>query len=93
MLPVSAEHRQGAGLKAGDRMNVTLELDTEPRQVSVPTDLAATLEQHPAAARQRFEMLSYSQQRQHTLAVEGARTPETRARRVATAVEKLTDGP
>ena len=91
MLPVSAEHRQGAGLKAGDPVSVTLELDTEPREVSVPEDLAAALDQHPAA-RQRFETLSYSQQRQHTLAVEGAKTPQTRARRVAIAVEKLTDG-
>jgi len=91
MLPVSAEHRQGADLKAGDQVNVQLELDTEPREVNVPEDLAAALEQHPAA-RQRFGALSYSQQRQHTLAVEGAKTPETRARRVAAAVETLTSG-
>ena len=73
MLPVSAEHRQGAGLKAGDRVSVTLKLDTEPREVRMPEDLAAALNQHPAA-QQRFETLSYSQQRQHTLAVEGAKT-------------------
>ena len=72
MLPVSADHRQVAGLKAGDQVSVQLELDTQPREVSVPEDLAAALNQHPAA-RQRFEGLPYSQQRQHTLTVEGAK--------------------
>ena len=91
MLPVSAEHRQGAGLEAGDRVAVTLELDTEPREVSVPEDLAAALKQNPAA-RQRFEALSYSQKRQHILAIEGAKTLETRTRRIGKAVETLESG-
>ncbi|WP_420595206.1 YdeI/OmpD-associated family protein [Deinococcus sp.] len=91
MLPVSAEHRQGAGLAAGDTVAVTLELDTEPREVSVPEELAAALERN-AVARQRFEALSYSQKRQHTLAIEGAKTPETRAKRIAKAVEALASG-
>ncbi|WP_350240881.1 YdeI/OmpD-associated family protein [Deinococcus sonorensis] len=91
MIPVSAEHRQAAGLKAGDALSVTLDLDAEPREVSVPDDLQAALLGHEAA-RQRFEQLSYSQKRQHTLAVEGARTAETRARRVAKAIETLAEG-
>ncbi|MFC4453860.1 YdeI/OmpD-associated family protein [Deinococcus sonorensis] len=72
-------------------MSVTLDLDAEPREVSVPDDLQAALLGHEAA-RQRFEQLSYSQKRQHTLAVEGARTAETRARRVAKAIETLAEG-
>lgn len=82
MLPVSAEHRQGAGVQAGDQVSVTLHLDIEPREVTVPDDLQAALE--------RFGRLSYSQQRQHVLAVEGTKNPETRARRVVKAIQSLT---
>ncbi len=88
MLPVSAEHRAAADIKAGDVVDVTLELDTEPREVAVPEDLKAALEAN-AVARQRFKALSYSRQRQHTLAVEGARTPETRQRRIARVIGAL----
>ena len=90
MIPVSAGHRAGAGVKAGDVVDVTLELDTEPREVAMPDDLKAALDAN-AAARQRFEALSYSRQRQHTLAVEGARTPETRQRRIAGVIEALSE--
>ncbi|GGM43732.1 YdeI/OmpD-associated family protein [Dactylosporangium sucinum] len=82
MLPVSAEVRAGAGLAAGDEVDVDLELDTAPRAVEVPADLAAALDAAPGAHR-RFTELSYSNQRRHVLSVEGARTAETRQRRVA----------
>lgn len=91
MLPVSAEHRQGAGLQAGDRVRVTLSLDTEPREVCVPDDLQAALDGSPAAL-ERFGRLSYSGQRQHVLSVEGAKNPDTRARRVTKVLQTLTEG-
>ena len=91
MLPVSAEHRQGAGLQAGDRVEVTLELDTEPRVVSVPADLQTALE-GDAVALEHFAALSYSGKRQHVLAVEGTKNPDTRARRVAKVIQTLRDG-
>ena len=90
MVGVSAEVRAGAGVAAGDQVEVDLELDTAPREVDVPRDLAAALAADPAAAR-RFDTLSYSNKRRHTLSVEGAKTPETRARRVAKAVATLHD--
>jgi uncharacterized protein YdeI (YjbR/CyaY-like superfamily) len=74
----------------GDQVEVDLELDTAPREVDVPQDLAAALAADPTAAR-RFDSLSYSNKRRHTLSVEGAKTPETRARRVAKAVATLHD--
>jgi hypothetical protein len=46
---VSAEHREAAGIAAGDEVGVDIELDTEPRQVTVPTDFAEALEREPAA--------------------------------------------
>jgi hypothetical protein len=81
MLPVSAEVRAAAGVAAGDELDVDLELDTAPRVVEVPADLAAALAADPAA-KARFDGLSYSNQRQHVLALDGAKTAETRQRRL-----------
>jgi antitoxin component of MazEF toxin-antitoxin module len=88
MLPLSAEHRQAAGLAAGDEVEVELELDTEPREVIVPADLAAALEED-ASAQRAFNQLSYSARRRHVLSVEGARTPETRGRRIHAVIGSL----
>jgi hypothetical protein len=91
LLPVSAEVRVAAGVAAGDTVEVELELDTGPRTVEVPADLAAALAADPEAGA-AFARLSYSHQRQHVLAVEAAKKPETRQRRVAGCVEKLRGG-
>jgi hypothetical protein len=91
MLPVSAEVRAGSGVAAGDTVDVEVEPDTEPRTVEVPDDLAAALAAEPAA-QAAFAALSYSNQRRHVLAVEGAKAAETRARRVAKTVTELTPG-
>lgn len=86
-IPLAAEHRTAAGVAAGDEVDVEVELDTEPRTVRVPDDLAAALD---ADARRAFDALSYSNQRRHVLSVEGAKAAQTRARRVAKVVEALT---
>jgi hypothetical protein len=91
MIPLSAERREAAGLAAGDRVEVEVELDTAPREVEVPDDLAAALGARPGA-RDRFDALSYSQQLQHVLAVTGAKAAETRARRVDAVVSAVLDG-
>jgi hypothetical protein len=91
MIPVSAEIRSITGVAAGDEIEVDVELDTEPREVTVPDDLAAALDAEPDA-RRFFDGLSYSNQRRHVLAVDGAKSPETRARRIAKAVTTLRDG-
>ena len=91
MLPVSAEVREAAGVAAGDVVDVTLELDTSPRTVEVPPDLAEALAEH-AEAKVFFDGLSYSAQRWHVLSIEGAKTPETRQRRVEKSVAMLREG-
>ena len=91
MVPVSADVRKQAGVAAGDEVDVELELDTAPREVTVPDDLARALAGEPEA-RRFYDGLSYSNQRRHVLAVEGAKTPETRERRIAKAVEMLREG-
>jgi hypothetical protein len=95
MLPLSQEHRSAAGVNAGDEVEVTLELDTEPRTVEVPDDLAAALAEKPGA-RAVFDELSYSIRKEHVRQVESAKAAETRTRRitnvVAAVVTKLGDG-
>ncbi|MDG0794826.1 YdeI/OmpD-associated family protein [Cohnella ginsengisoli] len=91
MLPLSAEHRAGAGVAAGDEVEVSLRLDTEPREVQVPGDLAAALAGAPEA-RAFFEGLSNSNKSRITLSVEGAKTEETRRRRIEKAVQALSEG-
>lgn len=87
-LGVSAENRAAAGLSAGDTVELDVELDSAPRTVEVPDDLAAALAAEPTA-KAAFDALSYSHQRQHVLAVESAKKPETRARRVQSVVQAL----
>jgi hypothetical protein len=91
LLPLSAENRAGAGVAAGDEVDVEVELDTEPREVVVPADLSAALA-GDLAAREAFERLSYSHRRRHVMAIEEAKTPVTRQRRVAKALEMLREG-
>jgi len=91
MVGVSAEHRAGAGVAGGEEVEVDLELDSAPREVQVPADLGAALDAEPAA-RRTFDGLSYSNKSWHVLQVEGAKTEETRQRRIAKSVDLLKQG-
>ena len=91
MVGVSAEHRAGAGVAGGDEVDVDIELDTEPRTVTVPDDLAAALDADPEA-RATFDRLSYSNRSWHVLQVTGAKTEETRQRRIERSIEALHAG-
>jgi len=91
LLPLSAEHRAGAGVGAGDEVDVEMELDAEPREVAVPADLRAALDADAGASR-FFEGLSYSQQRWYVTPITDAKTDETRQRRIAKAIAMLREG-
>ncbi|MGP1675090.1 MAG: YdeI/OmpD-associated family protein [Candidatus Limnocylindrales bacterium] len=91
MVGVSAENRAGAGVTGGDVVDVDIELDTEPRTVDVPADLAAALDADPDA-RRTFDALSNSNKGWHVLQVQGAKSDETRARRIAKSVDALRQG-
>lgn len=88
LLGASAAVREAAGIAAGQTLRVTVELDTAPRTVEVPEDLAAALAARPEAAA-AWERLSHSHQRQHAEAVAAAKNPDTRERRVAATIAKL----
>ncbi|WP_460458846.1 YdeI/OmpD-associated family protein [Angustibacter peucedani] len=91
LVPLSAENRSAAGVAAGDEVEVSLALDTAPRELEVPDDLQAALDAEPAA-RAFFDGLSYSKRQWFVLSVTGAKTAETRERRVTKALELLRDG-
>lgn len=91
LVPLSAENREAAGVAAGDVVEVEVVLDEQPRELEVPDDLAAAVAAAPEA--QAFwDGISYSRRRRIVLAVEGAKAAETRARRIARAVEDLRAG-
>ncbi|MDY0913497.1 DUF1905 domain-containing protein [Rathayibacter festucae] len=87
LISFSSDKRAATGLAGGDPIEVDLELDTAPRTVVVPEDLAAALDAAGAAA--AFDALSPSARKAHVTAVEGATAAETGARRVAAVVAKL----
>ena len=88
MLPLSKEHREAAGVQAGDEVEVTLELDTEPRTVEVPDDLAMALEEGGVTA--VFDALAPSKRKEHVRQVTSAKAPETRQRRIDKIIVTLT---
>jgi hypothetical protein len=91
MIGVSAENREATGVQAGDDVDVDIELDVEPRDVTVPPDFADALGR-VADARRFFDGMSYSNKLRHVLSIEQAKTVETRQRRIARAVSTLREG-
>ncbi|MEG9248871.1 YdeI/OmpD-associated family protein [Arthrobacter sp. Soc17.1.1.1] len=88
MIPVSAEHRNGAGLAAHQTVTVDLALDREERTVDVPEDLAVALSADPALVA-AFGALSVSRRKALVLPIEQAKGADTRGRRVLKAVDSL----
>ena len=91
MVGVNADNRAGAGVAGGDQVDVDIELDTAPREVAVPADFAAALDAEPDA-RRTFDKLSNSNKGWHTGQIEGAKTDETRQRRIARSIDALREG-
>ncbi|HKP51768.1 MAG TPA: YdeI/OmpD-associated family protein [Chloroflexia bacterium] len=90
MVGVSQEHRAASGLEAGNQVEVTLELDTEPRTVEVPEDLKAALSAK-AGALEAFEARSYTMRKEFVRQVTEAKAQETRERRIAKIVAEMGD--
>jgi hypothetical protein len=88
LIPLSAEHRAAAGVQAGQVVDVDIDRDTAPREVTVPDDLAAALD--AAGVRAPFDGLSFTRRQEYVVKVEGAKKPETRRARIERAVTELT---
>jgi hypothetical protein len=89
VLPLSAENRAAAGVKAGDEVEVTLELDTAPRTVDVPDDLASALAEHNLT--DTFDALAHSRRKEFVRQVVTAKAQETRERRIGRIIAQLSE--
>jgi hypothetical protein len=87
LIPLSAENREGAGVRAGEVVDVDIEHDTAPREVTVPADLADALDAE--GVRAAFDSLSFTRRKEIVVGVEGAKKPETRRARIERAVAEL----
>ena len=87
-IPLRRSNREAAGLEGGETLEVRLDLDTEPRDVTPPADFVQALKAAPPAW-ERWGELSYSHRREHVEAIDGAKKPETRLRRISAAVTAI----
>ena len=85
------EIQEAAGITIGDRIKVGVELDTAPREVDVPEDLARALAKDKSA-KKLFEGLAFTHRKEYVRWIDEAKKPETRVRRVARAIEMLRAG-
>lgn len=90
LLGLSNANRRAAGVVTGDEVEVEVELDAEPPSVAEPADFTRALDADPAA-RAAYDRLAYSRKREHVLAIESAKKPETRVRRIESALAMLRD--
>ena len=86
-IPLRRSHREAAGVNDGDTIKVKLAADTEKREVELPADFRRAL--RAASALANWSALSYTHQREYVEAIEEAKKPETRQRRIAGSVEKI----
>lgn len=91
LVGLNREVRDGAGVAAGDPVEVTLELDTEPREVEVPDELATALASD-AEATARFEAMAFTHRKEYARWIADAKRADTRERRVRQALEMIRGG-
>ena len=91
LLGLNRAVREAAGVEAGDVVEATIELDTEPREVEVPPALASALAADPTASK-AFEGLAFTHRKEYARWIGEAKRPETRDRRVAQALQLLREG-
>ena len=91
VVGLSREVRAGAGVKAGDEISVRLELDTQPREVDVPADLAQALAGNPAA-KAAFDGMAFTHRKEYVRWITEAKRDETRQNRIRKALEMLEQG-
>jgi len=89
-IPLRKSNREAAGLRGTEKLAVTIELDTEVREVTPPADLERALRTNPASF-SAWKRLSYTHRREHVEALENAKKPETRARRLSNTLRLLAE--
>jgi len=87
-IPLRKSNREAAGLEGGETLNVRLDLDEEKREIQPPADFAKALRATPPAW-DRWQELSFTHQREYVDALADAKKPETRVRRMESAVKAI----
>ena len=88
MMAVPKRFRNAAGIKAYDTITVEMERDREERIIEPPKDLAKALKENKDA-KVVWEKMSYTHKKEYAMAIEDAKRPETRARRIGKTIEEL----
>jgi hypothetical protein len=91
-IPLRKSNREAAGLEGGETIDVEIEFDTAQREIKPTADFIRALKAAPPAW-DRWQELSFTHQREHVEAIEGAKKPETRARRIESAVRMIAARP
>ncbi len=91
LLGLSREVREGAGVEAGDDIDVRIELDVAPREVEVPEALATALASDPQAATS-FESMSFTHRKEYVRWISDAKREETKQHRVQQALDMIRAG-
>jgi hypothetical protein len=91
MMPVNRALREGAGVKGGETISVVLERDTAERVIKPPTDFSRALKADKDA-KASWDKLSFTHQREYVEAIEDAKKPETRQRRIEKSVAMIATG-
>jgi hypothetical protein len=92
MMAVNAELRAGGKCKAGDTVKIVMELDEEERKVELPAYLKKIINSDPQA-KERWAKFSFTHQKEYVRAIEDAKKPETRERRIAAMMDALRRAP
>ena len=91
LLGLNRSVREGAGVEAGDTVEIELALDTAAREVELPEALVTALAAN-RTARVAFERLAFTHRKEYARWIAEAKREETRERRVAKALEMLANG-
>jgi hypothetical protein len=91
MVSLSAENRKNSKVAGGDDVEITIELDSEPRTVELPPEFEKALSKN-ASAKKKYEALSISKKKWLVLPIKDAKTEETKLRRIEKAISLLKDG-
>lgn len=90
-IGLSKAARAQLGVEIGQAVTVTVSLDTEPREVALPVELADAFTADPTLT-SAFEALAYTHRKTFATWVGEAKRPETRARRAAEAITMIREG-
>ena len=88
LMVINRNLRIAANAAAGDVVKVEIEPDAAPREVELPADLLAALNEN-LSAKENWEKLSYTHRKEFVEAIREAKKPETRTRRIEKTVQEL----